>query len=253
MNQITPTLIPINLHNPDEFSALQTQRQQCGWDFTDNALLAWRQKQDAQLKSFFWITIPSSSSPSDGPIRAGHISLDSYADPPDQELAREDRHILTIQNFFVAPQYRAFGVGRAAMDQLEAMATQEPYGSRACQYLAVTTKTKRYYYDEDAPGIEGTGIWAATGEERPKFSTVDWYERRGYVCWKSEARWPTTTTDGHPVMIVADFMRKGVSAKGQVNYSDDEEEKEKEKKWWWSWGILSLSVVGLAVVWWRRK
>ncbi|KAG2420924.1 hypothetical protein HFD88_000538 [Aspergillus terreus] len=242
-----PTLIPINLHNPPEHAELQAQRRICGWDYTDAALLAWRQKQDAGLKSFFWITIPAaladtspqagSTDPETGAVRAGHISLDAYADPPDPELARADRSILTIQTFFVRPEYRSLGLGRAAMDLVETMAGQEPYGSPRCQYVAVTSMSKRYYYDETA-GPDGTGLWALLGREVPRVCAVDWYERRGYVRWKSEKRWTDVSPEGKEVTLVADFLRKPVRAAS-----------ESSRQWWW---LLPLSGAILGMIWWRK-
>ncbi|KAE8372961.1 hypothetical protein BDV26DRAFT_273022 [Aspergillus bertholletiae] len=199
---ITPeepcVLMPINLHNPAEFAELKQQRRQCGWDFEDASLLAWRDKQDAKLKSFFWITVPS---PSTGPdatrIRAGHISLDSYASPPDPELAMADRSVLILQTFFIDPQYRG-GLGRKAMDIVEAMAGKEPYGSPQCKYLTLTSLSKRYFYEE-------ADRWAKWNNERPAICTSEWYERRGYVMWKSEPRY---RGEGGEVDIWADFLRK---------------------------------------------
>ncbi|KAL4893825.1 hypothetical protein BDV59DRAFT_24395 [Aspergillus ambiguus] len=202
----TPTLVPINLHHPGEYVELQGQRRTCGWDYTDRALLNWRQKQEAGLKSFFWIAIPGDDEAA-SVIRAGHISLDAYADPPDPELAQADRSILTIQTFFIRPEFRALGLGRAAMDMAEAMAGREPYGSPRCKYVAVTTMSKRYFYDATA-GVEGTGLWESLGTEMPRVRAVDWYERRGYVRWKSEARWADVARDGTEIKLVADFLRK---------------------------------------------
>ncbi|RHZ51512.1 hypothetical protein CDV55_101334 [Aspergillus turcosus] len=206
------TLVPINLHNPDEYAELQAQRLQCGWDAEDTKLLAWREKQDQNLKSFFWITIPAPSTPGehadkqaeDKPsIRAGHISLDAYADPPDPELACADKSILTIQTFFTLPEYRGNGLGNKAMDLVEEMASQEP-----CRFVTVNAMSRRYFY-EDFP--EKEALWETWAENPPVMCNVDWYSRRGYEYWKSEPRYREKLKNGEEVMIVADFLRKAIT------------------------------------------
>jgi hypothetical protein len=189
------TLTPINLHNPPEYTELQHQRQKCGWDSEDSSLLAWRAKQDANLKSFFWITIPSPTDP-DSCIRAGHISLDAYAEPPDLELANPDRSVLTIQTFFILPEYRG-GLGRRAMDLVEALAAQEP----RCKYVTLNALSKKYFYEE-------SWFWDKLERERPSVCAVEWYERRGYVWWKSEPRYREPRLYGGEVIVWADFLRK---------------------------------------------
>ncbi|EAW10394.1 GNAT family N-acetyltransferase [Aspergillus clavatus NRRL 1] len=200
------TLIPINLHNPDEYAELKAQRVQCGWDSTDTALLKWRAKQDENLKSFFWITVPSESAPSKA-IRVGHISLDAYSDPPDLGLASPDKSTLTIQNFFIRPEHRGSGLGNHVLALAEGMATQEPWGSPRCRFVTINTLSKRYFYAE---GPEGKGMWARLGGPAPKICNAEWYERRGYVWWKSEPRYQERTSEGEEVRLWADFMRKAV-------------------------------------------
>ncbi|PYI00867.1 hypothetical protein BO78DRAFT_401757 [Aspergillus sclerotiicarbonarius CBS 121057] len=214
------TLTPINLHNPTEYTHLQHHRTLCGWDFTDEALLSWREKQAAGLKSFFWITIPNpnpnqndhdAESTSEA-IRAGHISLDSYADPPDPELAHPDRSILTIQTFFILPEYRAGGLGRQAMALVEELATKAPFGSPACKYITVNTTSKGYYVDE--------GKMAVMERIRGKggFPVVLWYERLGYMWWKTEPRYKyreSGMVGEEEVWIEADFLRKRVAGIGE--------------------------------------
>ncbi|RHZ48586.1 uncharacterized protein CDV56_105045 [Aspergillus thermomutatus] len=211
------TLVPINLHNPAEYAELQSQRVQCGWDADDTKILSWREKQDQNLKSFFWITLPATSTPGDNTdnrteeklaIRAGHISLDSYADPPDPELARADKSVLTIQNFFIRPEYRCNGLGGKVMDLVEGMASQEPWGSPACRFVTVNALSRRYFYEE---GPEGLGLWEILEEKKPAMCNVDWYARRGYVCWKSEPRYRERLKSGEEIMIMADFLRKAVT------------------------------------------
>lgn len=211
------TLVPINLHNPEEYAELQAQRVQCGWDAEDSKILAWREKQDQNLKSFFWITLPAPSPPRDSAddhpdekrtIRAGHISLDAYADPPDPELACADKSVMTIQTFFILPEYRRNGLGRKAMDLVEGMASQEPWGSPACRFVTVNAVSRRYFY-EDWP--EKRALWETCADNPPAMCNVDWYTRRGYVHWKTEPRYPERLKSGEEVKILADFLRKAIT------------------------------------------
>lgn len=234
------SLVPANLKNPDEYAEFKQQRIVCGWEFSDEALQQMMDKQEKKLKSLFWITIPnikdtsdtkeddqrvsdssngvtdpsSASSCESAPalahnysprIRAGHISLDSYAEPPDPELAREDRSIMTVQTFFIRPEYRLSGLGRGAMEVMERLAIREPYGSPQCHTLALNTASKRYV-EVDAP--EWRGMWERLGMVPPTYSNETWYEKLGYVYWKDEPRHAVESLDGHQIMIIASFMRK---------------------------------------------
>ncbi|RAO64545.1 uncharacterized protein BHQ10_000557 [Talaromyces amestolkiae] len=229
------SLVPINLNDPDQHAEFKQQRVVCGWDHSDKALQMFIEKQEKGLKSLFWIMIQQKAQANgkqqnggnvsvtqhtnghaaDGnavspsatlfTIRAGHISLDSYTEPADPELAREDRSIMTVQTFFILPEYRTGGVGRAAMDLVEVLAMQEPYGSPHCHTLALTTVSKKHI-EIDAP--EWRGLWKRCGFNVPKFSNEIWYEKLGYVYWKEEPRYDAVALDGSPSHIIASFMRK---------------------------------------------
>jgi GNAT superfamily N-acetyltransferase len=231
------SLVPINLNDPNQHAEFKQQRVICGWDYDDEALQMFIEKQEKKVKSMFWITIPQrvetngklenrddlpetntvapdtnghaagGASPSATlfTIRAGHISLDSYAEPADPELALEDRSILTVQTFFILPEYRTGGIGRAAMDLVEDLATQEPYGSPRCHTLALTTVSKKHIEIDDP---EWRGIWKRCGLDVPPFSNETWYEKLGYFYWKEEPRYKVQALDGSPVHIIASFMRK---------------------------------------------
>ena len=184
---------------------MHRQRLLCGWDHSPATIEQWRQKQSEGLKSFFWITIPdpnSNSHPSQTQtIRAGHISLDAYSDPPDPELSRADKSLLALQTFFVLPEYRALRLGARAMDLIEDLARQEP----RCEAIALTALSKRYMYEE---GPEGRGLWERIGMEMPPGSIQEWYEKRGYVGWEEEPRYEEKTRDGGVVWLREVFMRK---------------------------------------------
>lgn len=229
------SLVPINLNDPDQHAEFKQQRVICGWDYSDEALQMFIEKQKKKLKSLFWIMIRqkveangkqenadpvsitknanghardgNTLSPSItlSTIRVGHISLDSYTEPADPEVALEDRSIMTVQTFFILPEYRTGGVGRAAMGLVEILATQEPYGSPHCHTLALTTVSKKHI-QIDAP--EWKGIWKRCGLDVPPFDNQSWYEKLGYVYWKEEPRYNAVALDGSHIHIIASFMRK---------------------------------------------
>ncbi|RAH64160.1 uncharacterized protein BO66DRAFT_337034 [Aspergillus aculeatinus CBS 121060] len=200
----TITLTPINLHEPTEYAALQHQRTICGWDQTDEALLAWRAKQDAGLKSFFWIDIVPPSNTAVAPIHAGHISLDAYAHPPDPDLATADGTNLTIQSFFILPAHREGGLGRRAMALVEERARRDP----RCRYVTLNAVSKAYYADP------GRRRWIERIRGEGGLPVAEWYERMGYVRWKTEPRYTDWTPEGEEVVLEADFMRKLVGGVG---------------------------------------
>jgi ribosomal protein S18 acetylase RimI-like enzyme len=199
---MTCTFVPINLTDPSELEELRQQRLVCGWDNTPDTFEFWRKKQEAGLKSFFWITTNANTDSEQTPVRAGHISLDAYAEPADWDLANADKTNLTIQNFFILPRYRSKGLGRTAMRKIEALATEEPYGSANCEYITLTCLSKKQYYDE----VLGQRAMA----DMP-ICNQEWYEKQGYVAWKEEPRYEDILPDQTRFVWDAAFMRKKVN------------------------------------------
>ncbi|KAL4747084.1 hypothetical protein BDW72DRAFT_23639 [Aspergillus terricola var. indicus] len=199
---MTCTLIPINLNDPSELEELRQQRLVCGWDNTLDKFEFWRKKQEAGLKSLFWITTNANTDSEQTPIRAGHISLDAYAEPADWELANADKTNLTIQSFFILPQHRSGGLGRTAMKTIEALATEEPYGSANCEYITLNCLSKKHYYDE---------VLGPLVREVMPICNQEWYEKQGYVAWKEEPRYEDTLPDQTKFVWDAMFMRKKVN------------------------------------------
>ncbi|KAL2800605.1 hypothetical protein BJX66DRAFT_332167 [Aspergillus keveii] len=197
------TLIPVNLNDPVEYEELRQQRITCGWDNTVQILSLWQEKQAQGLKSLFWVTelLPDSKSPF--PIRAGHISLDAYASPIDYDLANANKTNLTIQTFFILPEYRSRGLGSRAIKLIEGMARSAPYGSSECKYITLNCMSKKYYFDE------------TMGPYVRRFMPIcnqQWYEKLGYVAWKEEPRYEHTIIEENEerrdVVYDAVFMRK---------------------------------------------
>ncbi|RHZ60752.1 hypothetical protein CDV55_100689 [Aspergillus turcosus] len=203
----TCILEPAILDDRDQFAELQRQRTICGWFSDPQTLQKWKQKQQENLKALFWITITIPDDENGIRIRAGHIALDAYCSPPDPELARADKSVLTISSFFVLPEYRSYGLGLRTMRLIEEMAVVEPYGSPRCRFITLNALSKRYVYDE---GPEGRGLWGRMGMEPPAFSIQEWYESLGYVSWKEEPLYEERTLDGEVVKLWEAFMRKEV-------------------------------------------
>ncbi|KAL6405768.1 hypothetical protein AUP68_10906 [Ilyonectria robusta] len=178
------TLEPMNLHDPDEFSELLRQRTVCGWNKEPSKIEQWRDRMDKKTKSLFWV-VPAHLAGAPALQRyVGHIALCSAAHPEDLELANPDKSVLMISTLFILPEHRGGGLGRAAIEALEACAREEPYGSPNCKAITVQTVRRKYREDDGA----------RRGMEPPKKGTSqeDWYARMGYVTWKEEPSWPST-------------------------------------------------------------
>jgi GNAT superfamily N-acetyltransferase len=208
-------LEPVNFHNPVEFDELHRQRVICGWYLEPAILEKWREMADEQTKSMFWILPPRLAGTTPSPARfVGHIAFQSISnsDTPESELdlANPDKSVLMVSNFFILPEYRSGGLGRAAMEALEVMARIEPYGSPKCKALTLHTPSRRYVEDD---GEEWRCVRERLVQELPPKgrSVEDWYTRMGYVKWKEEPKYPETLADGTEVIIIASFLKKEFS------------------------------------------
>lgn len=195
------TLEPMNLHDQAEADELLRQRKLCGWDNTPEFIIKFRDAMDARTKSLFWIKPASQPD-----LRLGHISLDSEAHPPNLELANpHDKSVLTIATFYVLPEHRGGGIGRAAVESLEKWATTEPYGSRNCKVVALTTISRKYAEDDEMR-VEYKRM--AGVEPVPKgASNEDWYARMGYTKWMERPLYPGP--DGYK--FLAAYLRKRIA------------------------------------------
>ncbi|KAL4929776.1 uncharacterized protein BDV17DRAFT_290481 [Aspergillus undulatus] len=183
------TLVPIDLLGAIQSEELRQQRDLCGWDNTPRT----------GLKSFFWIT---TSGPSQQPVRAGHISLDAYAEPSDNGPGKSREDNLTIQTFFIVPKHRSAALGRSAMKQIEALATKEPYGSPNRQYITLNCMSKKHYYEEYLGPIPRANM---------PICNQEWYERQGYVSQKQEPRYHDTLLDKPVSVFHTAFTRNTVT------------------------------------------
>ncbi|KAF7716585.1 Uncharacterized protein PECH_004394 [Penicillium ucsense] len=163
------TLIPWDPQSPSHRAWLLQQRDECSWD-QEKVNGVWIDYQTRGIKSIFWIVLPEDkqdSAPDEvqqifeddqqssdikplylrdtaqslkGVSRqpthvkfqpVGHISLDS--DNPGVErvgVTSSAPGMFWIKTFFVSKTVQSRGVGRAAMDELELMATSAPLSAR---------------------------------------------------------------------------------------------------------------------------
>ncbi|PYI00498.1 hypothetical protein BO78DRAFT_402019 [Aspergillus sclerotiicarbonarius CBS 121057] len=205
-------LTPLNLQDHDQYTELHRQRILCGWDSDISDLDNWKEKQEAGLKGFFWIMISNpdtntnTHADTNGDKKhtnAGHISLDAYTEPPDADLARADKSVLVVQNFFILPEYQSRGLGRKVMGLVEEVARTEPYGSAKCRAIALTALSKRYWHEEKH-------VRDRLGPGGPPYSNQEWYERLGYVAFKEEDRYEVRDLEGQVFMLKSTSLRKEV-------------------------------------------
>jgi GNAT superfamily N-acetyltransferase len=203
-------LEPMNLHNTTEFDELLRQRVICGWDCSPTTLEAWRAAADIHTISMFWVVPPSLSQLPAPQRHGGHISMQSRTGPPDDKLAGADKPVLHIFNLFILPERRRGGLGRAAVQALEAWAKVEPYGSPECRAITLNAISRRYIEDD---GEEWRGLYTrvctSLGIETPAkgSSNEDWYTRMGYVKWKEQPMYPVLL-DGSEIMLIAALLKK---------------------------------------------
>jgi GNAT superfamily N-acetyltransferase len=214
----TSLLEPMNLHNSTEFDELLRQRIICGWSNTRSDIEAWRAAIDSRSILAFWV-VPDSTARLPAPQRfAGHVSVsmkrngDGDGETPDSKSDSSKPTTLHLWNLFVLPEHRGGGLGRAAVQALEAGARVEPYGWAECEAVTLNALSRRYIEDD---GEEWRGMYtrvcASLGIEMPAkgSSNEDWYSRMGYVKWKEEPAYPVWL-DGRKIMLIAAWLRKGL-------------------------------------------
>ncbi|KAJ5183704.1 hypothetical protein N7492_001320 [Penicillium capsulatum] len=103
-------------------------------------------------------------------VPIGHISLDSKnADASKLDLDLPQRGVYWVKTFFVSHSFQSQGIGRAAMDEVETMAVQEPL---CAQTLMLDTVQKDDQRRED--------FSAVFYGDPPKITNEEWYARRDY-------------------------------------------------------------------------
>ncbi|CAI7634712.1 unnamed protein product [Penicillium bialowiezense] len=133
----------INLDEENQFNELHRQRVICGWDSDPNILLRWKDRQAS--KRLFWIIY--SDVDSQHSVHTGHISLDASSKLLEPEALKDGEIELSINSFFILPDYRQLGLGKRAVHLVEQAALSEPYGDPRCRFITLTALSKRYIYD----------------------------------------------------------------------------------------------------------
>lgn len=192
-------LEPIDLHNPAEFDELLRQRVLCGWQNSPADLIAWRKSADGDILFNFWI-VPASTKDLPAPQRwTGHISMVGKTE------GLENTPVRHIANLFILPEHRLGGLGRQAVEALEAWAKDD-----GIKKMSLNALCRRYVEDD-------TEEWrpmylrycASIGIELPRKGTSneDWYVRQGYVVYGEEPMYPASL-DGRDFLLVASLLHK---------------------------------------------
>ncbi|KAH9210200.1 hypothetical protein DL95DRAFT_343412 [Leptodontidium sp. 2 PMI_412] len=199
-------LIPWDFTSPEHVKRLVQQRIACGWD--SEAVGSWIPKQETGNLNLQWIVLSDTDLEKDDKllkhtsayslesnplldtavsyggkhrsipmpqqtfIPVGHICLGpapSYYDDAKEPFAEGS---YWISNFYVSRALQSSGLGRAAMDTAERIATSEPLNARMLGLNAI---------NKVDVGCEEK--YEALKLPIPPFSNQGWYERRGYVVY----------------------------------------------------------------------
>ncbi|KAJ5407923.1 hypothetical protein N7509_001806 [Penicillium cosmopolitanum] len=175
------TLYPWDPESSAHRHWLYKQRVECTWD-QEKVETKWREQQIKGEKCLYWIIVEQLQdtavslnavprNPSQQAfVPIGHISLDSK-NPEAAHLGLRipSDAVYWIKTFFVQHHLQSKGIGRAAMDEVEAMAVNEPLSAKT---LMLDTVEKGDQLREEFAKATYGGI--------PKVTNQDWYSRRGY-------------------------------------------------------------------------
>jgi hypothetical protein len=114
---------------------------------------------------------PRVPSPSRKFIPVGHISLDSENEDPN--AADPSRGIYRISSFYISTALQSAGLGGAAMDEIESLATAEPLNART---LTLGTAAKEYVGRK-----EKWEALKAEGKVEPKVCTAFGWDVEGIM------------------------------------------------------------------------
>ncbi|KAL2114008.1 hypothetical protein VUR80DRAFT_1304 [Thermomyces stellatus] len=203
MSRTTVELIPWDHESREHRDRLIDQRIACGWH-SDKVQGEWKDEQRAGAKCIYWLAIPKDNPNYESCVKThnasypkqasplvdtaisvrgtdrnpthqsfhpvGHVSLDMrFPAAESLDLDLPETGAIWIKTLYVSNALQSSGIGRAAMDAVEAMATEEPICART---LMLDTVCKEDQMREDfARGFYGYV---------PKIANEDWYGRRGY-------------------------------------------------------------------------
>ncbi|KAJ5467750.1 hypothetical protein N7475_005502 [Penicillium sp. IBT 31633x] len=192
---------------------LIAQRVECTWD-QDKVETKWTMQQLKGGKCMYWIehevlqdtatalnAFPRQPT-KESFVPIGHISLDSKN--PDAEhigLDLPSENIFWIKSFYVGHAIQGQGIGRATMDEVEAMAVREPLSAKT---LMLDTVQKDDQNSEEFAN-------AAYGSV-PKITNEEWYARRGYQPIKRvQNYYVIVDKNGKAWNVKTVFMRKDIA------------------------------------------
>ncbi|KAK2773101.1 hypothetical protein CKAH01_13645 [Colletotrichum kahawae] len=232
MSKSKVQLVPFDPDSPDHATRMVDQRTECGWHF--DKVPDWQEDQRSGKKCIYWIVsfmfAPRPSSvvldrntyrvrQEKTPLKdtatslratprtptgitfhpVGHISLD--VDNPAAkrlQLPIPSENLYWIKSLYVSYALQSAGIGRAAMDEVEGMATSEPLCAKV---LMLDTVAKEDQHREE--------LFQHLDGRPPAMSTELWYARRGYkVIWKELNFYPDFDKDGIPLGRHTVFMRR---------------------------------------------
>ncbi|KAJ5551091.1 hypothetical protein N7535_000967 [Penicillium sp. DV-2018c] len=135
-------------------------------------------------------------------IPIGHIFLDSKnPDAEHLDLDLPSDNVFWIKTFYVRRTIQGKGIGRAAMDEVEAMAVREPLLAKT---LMLDTIHRDHQKDEEFAKLAFGGV--------PKTTNQEWYARRGYRLIKTvSGYYDTPDQDGKVWDLKTVFMRKDIA------------------------------------------
>ncbi|KAI8299735.1 hypothetical protein K4K59_002055 [Colletotrichum sp. SAR11_240] len=231
MSKSKVQLVPFDPDSPEHATRMVDQRTECGWHF--DKVPDWQEDQRSGQKCIYWIAFapddpeaevklskhttrfPKEKEPlkdTATSLRAtprtptgitfhpvGHISLD--VDNPAAkrlQLPIPSENLYWIKSLYVSYALQSAGIGRAAMDEVEGMATSEPLCAKV---LMLDTVAKEDQHREE--------LFQHLDGRPPAMSTELWYARRGYnVIWKELNFYPDFDKDGNPLGRHTVFMRR---------------------------------------------
>ncbi|KAH8429774.1 GNAT family N-acetyltransferase [Aspergillus melleus] len=184
-------LIPWDPLSEPHKTLLFKQRVECSWDM-EMVHEVWRDEQIRGDRCIYWIALAANDSVAKECeqlmdtavsinavarqltkaefIPVGHVSLDSKNEKAEKlDLEIPPENVFWIKSLFIPPSLQGKGIGRAAMDEIERIAAQEPLCAKT---LMLDTVERGYQVREDFALATYGGV--------PKLPNQDWYSRRGY-------------------------------------------------------------------------
>ncbi|OLN86182.1 hypothetical protein CCHL11_04153 [Colletotrichum chlorophyti] len=211
MSRTKVDLIPWDPDSPKHATRMVEQRIACGWH--EDRIPSWQEYQRSGEKCIYWIeresladTAKSINATPRTPTGAffdpvGHISLDGKnPQAAHLKLPIPSEHVYWIKSLYVSTALQSSGIGRAAMDLVEDMATKPPLSAKT---LMLDTISKEDQLDPVSSKVANGKL--------PPMPTHAWYERRGYKHIWTEPNmygFPETDEDGNKIVRRTVILRR---------------------------------------------